>query len=61
MQAQNAYGYSDPSLTGNGAIILTVPDAPVSLLEDIALKSATSIALTWNEGPTNGGSAVIDY
>jgi hypothetical protein len=29
--ATNAYGSSLPSIGGNGAIILTVPDAPVNL------------------------------
>jgi hypothetical protein len=31
--AYNVYGDSAPSLVGNGAIILVVPDAPLNLVE----------------------------
>lgn len=40
---------------------MTNPDAPINVAEDISLKSATSIALEWDEGLTNGGATVIDY
>lgn len=59
--ATNVYGSSLPSIGGNGAIILTVPDAPVSLLKNAAQTSGTQIGLTWSPGPSNGGSAVLDY
>jgi hypothetical protein len=41
VQAFNAYGNSGTSLTGNGAIITTVPDAPVNLRNVPALTFAT--------------------
>jgi len=40
---------------------LTSPDAPVSLANDVATTSATTIAMTWSEGAANGGTPVIDY
>ena len=49
------------SPAGNGATILTVPDAPLSLAEVLSSKTATTIGLSWIAGTENGGAAVIDY
>jgi len=49
------------SNNGNGAVILTNPDAPISLANNPVVTSATKIGLTWSEGAANGGSPVIDY
>jgi len=59
--AYNLYGDSLESAVGNGAIILTNPDAPVNLAETIASRSATSITLSWELGTANGGAPVLDY
>jgi hypothetical protein len=59
--AFNLYGDSAESEVGDGAIILTNPDAPVTLIEVYAERSATSLGLSWDEGVENGGSPVIDY
>lgn len=59
--AYNLYGYSTQSPEGNGAIILTNPDAPVSLAETVASRTATSITFTWSLGAANGGTPVIDF
>jgi hypothetical protein len=59
--ATNSYGDSNVSLKGNGAKILTYPDAPVFLSEDYQGRSATTLGLVWQEGQQNGGSPVIDY
>jgi hypothetical protein len=45
--AINSYGNSLVSNEGNGAVITTTPDAPISLAEDISLKTKSSISLTW--------------
>jgi Fibronectin type III domain len=29
--------------------------------EDVSMRAATSITITWGPGPTNGGAPVIDY
>jgi hypothetical protein len=41
IKAINLYGESDFSDPGNGAVILTYPDAPIDLIEDIVPKSAS--------------------
>jgi hypothetical protein len=40
---------------------LTNPDAPINLAENEALRSATSISFSWDEGAANGGAPVLDY
>jgi len=63
--AFNIYGLSDESAVGNGAIILTVPNAPTLVREVVPLRAATSITISWTPPPatpdTNGGTPVIDY
>jgi hypothetical protein len=59
--ATNSFGSSVMSLDGNGGMLITLPDAPIHLAESIALRDATSISLTWDEGINSGGSPVIDY
>jgi hypothetical protein len=59
--AVNVLGSSLTSTTANGAIILTLPDAPVDLLNNEAQTSGTQISLTWMEGDSNGGTAFLDY
>jgi hypothetical protein len=57
----NIYGDSAMSQPGYEAIILTVPDSPISLTEVTALRTSTSITFTWSKGAENGGASVIDY
>ena len=59
--ASNVYGESNASPIGNGAIIVEVPDAPVSLADNVQYTSDTVIALTWNNGISQGGATIIDY
>jgi len=61
--AINLYGNSDVSAEQvNGmAVILTNPDAPVSLAEVLASKTQTSIGLSWSNGIANGGAYVTSY
>lgn len=61
MQATNIYGTSVESNQGNGAVILTYPDAPINLQEDLSEKDGDKIGLMWEEGPSNGGTTVRDY
>ncbi len=57
----NSYGDSAVSPAGSQAIILTVPDAPISLAEVTTLRKATSITFAWTNGASNGGALIIDY
>jgi hypothetical protein len=59
--AVNYYGDSIASLEGNGAIILTVPDAPTDQANNAVVTSGSQIGLTWNQGVMNGGTPVIDF
>jgi len=59
--AFNVYGQSLQSSSGSGAIILTYPDAPLSLQEYIPGRQATVIGLQWSSGVANGGASVLDY
>ena len=61
VSAINAYGTSLESALGNGATILTVPDAPINLVEVASLTKGTQVGLSWSEGEMNGGADVIDY
>lgn len=58
--AYNAYGDSQESDIGGGAVIVTYPDPPVNLSENVQTRGATQIGLTWDAG-SNGGSPIIEY
>jgi hypothetical protein len=55
------YGESLVSNDGNGALIQLVPDLPITLTNDLDVTSATVVKITWSDGVSNGGTAVIDY
>jgi hypothetical protein len=46
--AKNIYGSSLQSSAGNGAIITTTPDAPISLTENTLLRTKSTLGLTWS-------------
>jgi hypothetical protein len=49
------------SKAGNGAVILTNPDAPLNLAENYSERKATSLGLSWSLGVQDGGSPVLDF
>lgn len=59
--AINYYGASQSSVEANGAIIVTVPDAPVGLQNDLLITTAYKIGFTWQDGPSKGGAPILDY
>jgi hypothetical protein len=59
--ATNVYGSSKASDAGNGAVILTYPDAPTNLAVNSEITVGSTVGLTWDEGAQNGGTAVLDY
>jgi hypothetical protein len=59
--AFNLYGNSLESDAGNGAVILTNPDTPVSIQEHVAARSASTIGLEFSDGASNGGAPILDY
>lgn len=48
-------------MAGNGAIILTTPDAPISVSEYLPSRTVNSIGIQFSSGVSNGGAAVLDY
>jgi hypothetical protein len=59
--AVNVYGDSITSIEGNGAIIITNPDAPLSLAEDESFRDSSTFGLKWNEGFENGGNQISEF
>lgn len=59
--AVNLYGESEVSDDGGTAIITMVPDAPVSLVNELDTTTASQIKISWSDGLSNGGAAIIDY
>ncbi len=59
--ATNYLGSSAASEAGNGAVILTFPDEPINLANNLLITWGTTIGLTWDEGDKNGGTPVVDY
>jgi hypothetical protein len=59
--AFNIKGMSAESAVGNGALIWTVPDAPLNLRNVPYLTDYDTIGLLWDEASENGGTPVIDY
>ena len=48
--AVNLFGNSVESDAGNGAVILTVPDPPLSFINVPSVTNANQIGLSWVEG-----------
>jgi len=59
--AINIMGSSIQSQSGNGAVILSIPTAPVNLLQDFMNSNAYVLAFTWSDGDSDGGTPIIDY
>lgn len=61
VNATNFYGSSGVSEPVNGAIILTYPDAPKSIIENFSFKTGTSISFAWSNGVNDGGAPVDSW
>lgn len=48
---------SDPFLI----VAATYPDAPDNLARSNALTTLSVLSITWEDGASNGGSAILDY
>jgi hypothetical protein len=59
--AINEKGSSVESNPGNGAIIITYPDAPTTLAEKTSSRTASTLGLSWVQATFNGGATVTDY
>jgi hypothetical protein len=59
--ATNFYGDSLQSNSGNGALMVLVPDAPTNLLKNTTGSSKSVISFTWDPPAFTGGETIIDY
>lgn len=59
--ATNAYGDSQISPPGNGAIMVHEPDAPILVLNMVGTTSDSVIGISWSNGPSNGDSPILGY
>ncbi len=59
--ATNIKGSSLTSLGGNGAVILTNPDAPLNFVNVALVTTGYQIGLSWTQGLSDGGTPVLDY
>ena len=57
----NVYGESIQSDSGSGAVIQSVPDTPITLVNDPTTTTDTLIRFSWSDGVNNGGTPIIDY
>lgn len=48
-------------MAGNGAVIVTVPDAPVSIQNNPAVTTVNKVGIIWSAGFSDGGLPVLDY
>ena len=61
VESRNAIGYSTSFSNEVTILAASVPDAPLSLANNLFITASGIISLTWTEGLNNGGSPVIDY
>ncbi len=61
ISATNVVGQSAFSSIGNGAVLLSVPSEPLTLVNVPAVTTDKQIGLAWSVPVSAGGTAVIDY
>lgn len=59
--ATNIYGDSVVSSAGNGGVIMTYPDAPVNVVENLSARTASTLGISWQIGVNNNGASVSQY
>jgi hypothetical protein len=59
--AINFYGEGSVSASGNGATCVLVPSPPKALTNNGAITNDNKIGFSWTNGPSTGGSPIIDY
>ena len=61
IEARNQFGYSQTASNEVTILQAQVPDAPVSLANDVAVTASGVVGLTFADGATDGSSSIIDY
>ena len=57
----NLLGDSDVSNVGNGAIIVTTPEAPTNLVKDHSLTTTNQVSFAWSAPEDDSGSSILGY
>jgi len=61
VESRNAYGYSTSYSNEITFLQVQLPDAPISLANNVAITSSSVVGLTWSAGVFDGASPIIDY
>ena len=61
VETVNFYGVGGTSASGNGATCVLVPSPPTSLINNGAVTNVNRVGFSWTNGPSTGGSRIIDY
>lgn len=61
VESRNAYGYSTSYSNEITILQVQLPDAPISLANNVAITSSSVVGLTWSAGVFDGASPIIDY
>jgi hypothetical protein len=61
VQAHNAYGASGYSDAGCCGRIVTNPDPPINLKEEISGRTISTLGISWQQASFNGGDVILDY
>jgi len=48
-------------VAGNGARLVTTPNPPTNVRNDILVTSANQIGIIWDDGAYDGGQPITDY
>lgn len=61
VESRNAYGYSTSFSNEISVRAASLPSAPISLANNVAVTTSGTVGLTWLAPSSNGGSPIIDY
>jgi len=61
VESRNAYGYSTSFSNEVSIRAASIPTAPQSLSNNVAVTASGTVGLTWLAPASNGGSPIIDY
>jgi hypothetical protein len=45
--AFNVYGASGSSAVGGGVVMMTIPNAPINIVENLSARTLTAVGFTW--------------
>ena len=61
VESRNAFGFSSTFSNEVSIRAASIPDAPISLANNVIVTASGVVGLTWSPGASNGGSPVLSY